>query len=106
MKIDVFWIWFLCFWLAAGMQNFLTIKKSSFDVSYHFKMQESEGAALGQIVLTAENCDSMSFVQAGRFIKKDLEESLGETVSVVILNISKRETIRYWHPFWKESTSS
>lgn len=106
MKIDVFWIWFACFWLAVGMQNFLTVKKSSFDVAYHFKTEESGSLAFGQMSLTAENTESLSFGDAGRFIQKDLEKSLGEGVSVVVFNVNKRETVRYWRPFWETARSS
>ncbi|MDH4319931.1 MAG: hypothetical protein OEV73_00380 [Desulfobulbaceae bacterium] len=105
MKIDVFWIWFACFWLAVGMQNFLTVKKSSFDIAYHFKTQESGRVAFGQMSVTAENTDSLSFAEAGGFIKKDLEKSLDEDVSVVVFNVNKRESARYWQPFWRKFAS-
>jgi len=98
MRIDAIWIWFVCAWLAVGIQGLLTYTKTTFDVAYQFTTLETNTFRIGSINLTTTNETNLPFISAQNFIKKDLEDTFNEEITVVVLNINKRSTLRYWKP--------
>lgn len=100
MKVDAFWIWFVCAVLALGVQDFLTITKNSFDVSFHMMAQDSGNEAFGHMNLTVEG-DPPTFTEVGKFIEDYFKKTTGEDVSIVVLTVSKIGKEGYWKYFGK-----
>lgn len=105
MKIDVFWIWFACFWLAVGVQNFFTVKKTVWDVSYSYYTHAMDYAEDRQTVVSCENVDELDWLSLKTFLVKDAKKETGEDVFITILGTNKASSTRYWRPFWKVLSS-
>jgi hypothetical protein len=106
MKIDMFWIWFAVVMAAILFQSFFTVKKSTWDVSYTYTTDATASPTYGQIALKSVG-DSLSFVEVQQYLKKDIEADRadGKTVGVVVLSVQRRNTDRFWQPFWRKLTS-
>lgn len=101
MKIDVFWVWFIAFFAALLFQNFFTVKKSVFDVSYVYTSNSKDTVSFGQAALSGAG-DILTFHDAKTFVKQclDMEQKSFAPVDVVVLSVKSRTTDRYWRPFW------
>lgn len=101
MKIDMTWVWLFGFMAVMLFQGYFTVKKTSYDVSYSYTTSSMEYIAYGQTALVCTGGD-LDWASLRSWLVEDIGERTGEKdVLVTVLGTSKRDSDRYWRPFWK-----
>lgn len=106
MKIDVFWVWFIAFGVALLFQNYFTVKKTDWDVSYTFTTDSMDYIGYGQQSITCSG-DNMTWTTLRTWLEQNIQrENVDNSLQVVVLAAHKGESNRFWHPFWKALSNS
>lgn len=102
MKFDMVWVWMAAFMAVMLFQNFFTVRKTDWDISYTYTTDAMEYIAYGQKVVTVTSSSDLDWASLRAWLADEIKETKGEKSAIVtILGTNKRDSTRYWRPFWK-----
>ncbi len=106
MKIDMVLVWMVAFIAVMMFQNYFTVKKTEWDVSYSYTTESMDYIAYGQKVVTVTSSSGLDWASLRAWLADNVDGAKnGDTVIVTVLGTNKRESDRYWRPFWKRKAS-
>jgi hypothetical protein len=101
MKIDMIYVWAAGLLLVMLFQNFFTVKKTDYDVLYSYTTNEMGYIAYGQTTIVCTGNADLDWASLRVWLVKDVKARTGEDSAVVtVLGTNKRDSDRYWRPFW------
>ena len=102
MKIDMVLVWMAAFFVVVLFQNFFTVKKTDWDVSYEYTTDKMDYIAYGQKIVTVTKESDLDWASLRDWLADNVDGAKnGGPVVVAVLGTNKRESNRYWRPFWQ-----